>query len=116
MPSLEKIALEEKQNQQSLNEKPIKKAEKFLRTFVLGAGIAFKISAWYLGFYKAGHYAINKNYEKAAKYYASGHIPGKIGTGLILLSGASYAEDLIFYMKDWMKKRKGKKQEKGSWS
>jgi hypothetical protein len=81
----------------------LRKAEKFGRVFLLGAGISLKFVGWYYGYGEGGYHFFNKRYTKAANSYATGFAIGAVGEGFILLSGSSYLKD---YLKNKLKKHK----------
>ncbi len=97
MTGLESIAKKEEEIKivQAMLEKPVRRAEKFFRTVALGAGIALKCTAWYLGLYQSMHYTAIKEYRKAAVSHASGYAPGIVGSVLLGFSGISYSKDFL---------------------
>ena len=90
----------------TIEQKPesfLRKAEKFGRVFLLGAGISLRMTGCYIGYYQGGDHFINKRYTKAATSYAKGLAPGVTGEVLMGFSGISYFKD---YIKKKLKKHK----------
>jgi len=90
----------------TIEQKPesfLRKAEKFGRVFLLGAGISLKCVGWYYGYGEGLYHLFNKRYVKAANSYATGFAVGTIGEVFVLLSGSLYLKD---YLKNKLKKHK----------